>query len=125
MTPAQLYAAIHFVVSTTLMPAGTVHPDQIRTLNDLALEIVHCYHPSANFNAVRIIQRPWVNGSAWKADGSAVLAIYYTGNFVRLHHVLQVAVMDRGNDFIALPLTENNPIPWAKDCSLRNWISSK
>ncbi len=126
MTPAEIYAAIHFAVSVVQMPAGAVHPDQLRTVNDLALEIVHCYRPTANFTTVRTVEAPWSHGKEWKADGSAVIAISYTGNVTRLRHVLQVAVMFRGKQFMALPLADKgNPVPWAKDCSLRNWASAK
>lgn len=52
------------------------------------------------------------------------MRVHYRGNVFRFNHRLTVAVMQRGQSFVALPLHDSNAIPHAKDCALKTWVDA-
>ncbi|MFN4311809.1 MAG: hypothetical protein ACK4FK_14595 [Ferrovibrio sp.] len=116
--------AINMLLSVAAMPAGDVQPDKVRSLHDVGAMVVKCYHPSATYTGIEILEHPWSRGEQWKADASAVLRISYRGNVFRLNHQITIAAMQRGKEFMALPLHDSNKVPLAKDCSLKYWVSA-
>lgn len=122
MSPTEIMAAVNMLLALAAMPAGDVQPDQIRSLHDVGAMVVRCYHPSATYTGIEVLERPWSKGAQWKADTSAVLKVSYRGNVFRLRHEMTVATMQRGRQFMALPLHDSNKIPQAKDCALKYWF---
>lgn len=125
MTPAELMATINLLIGIAQMPAGQIHPQQFQSLHDIGAAIVQCYHPSASYNGMQVAEVPWSRAAEWKADGSARLNIFYVGNVFRFKHTMTVALMYRGKSIMALPLGDSNPIPQARDCELKNWVSAE
>jgi len=112
------------IIGMAAMPAGEVRPERIKSIHDVGLMIVSCYHPSAAYTGVEILERPWSRGREWNAENSAVLRVHYRGNVFRFNHRLTVAAMQRGNAFTALPLHDSNAVPHAKDCALKRWVDA-
>lgn len=116
--------AINMLLSVATMPAGEVQTSKVKSLEDVGAMVVKCYHPSATYIGVELLEYPWSRGAQWKADTSAVLKITYRGNVFRLNHQITVAAMQREKEFMALPIHDSNIIPQAKDCVLKNWVSA-
>lgn len=125
MSPTEVLTAVSMLLSLASMPAGEVQPNKVKSIHDVGSMIVACYHPSATYTGVEIVERPWHRAKEWNAENSALLIVSYRGNVFRLNHEITIAAMQRGTEFIALPLKDSNKIPQAKDCTLKNWVGPK
>lgn len=123
MTPTELLTAINLIAGVIQTPAGEVRPNELRSLQDLGMTISRCYHPTATYSGVQIIERPWTRAKEWSADNSAVLKVQYLGKFTRQSYTMTIAVMARDKSLMTLPLQDTNVIPPAHDCQLRNWMT--
>lgn len=125
MASIDILTAVNVLLTMAAMPAGDVQPSRIKSIQDVGVMVVKCYHPSATYTGIEILEHPWRQGAQWKADTSAVLRINYQGNVFRLNHQITVAAMQRGKEFMALPLHDSNKIPLAKDCTLKHWMTGE
>lgn len=86
--------------------------------------IIKCYHPSATFVAVDIVQYPWQQGIMWNATQSAQLRIFWRGAYIGNDYETFVGFVQRGNNFRVI-YEQTSPMTWPPSprCALRNWVA--
>ncbi|MEY8689435.1 MAG: hypothetical protein AB9M53_06095 [Leptothrix sp. (in: b-proteobacteria)] len=92
------------------------------SLADLSRGVLTCYHKTARFNQVDVLQLPWDRQQQYAADNSAVLKIAYQGVSMARYE-MAVAVMTKGNAVRTSVLADNAIIPYSKKCKLEEWTT--
>jgi len=102
--------------------APIVVPPQ--SLAESAELIIKCYHPSATFIAVDVVQYPWQQGVMWNATQSAQLRIYWRGAYIGNEYQTYVGFVQRGDNFRVI-YEQTSPTTWPPSprCALRNWVA--
>ncbi|MBD3666486.1 MAG: hypothetical protein HUJ16_00885 [Kangiella sp.] len=95
------------------------------SLADVGREIVKCYHPTARFHSVDILQRPWNRQAYYNADKSVLLRVHWRGGLVGRRYALDVALLSKGNQLRA-PVQHDNALTRPSTrCMLNNWTQVK
>jgi hypothetical protein len=92
------------------------------SLADLSRGVLACYHKTARFNQVDVIQHPWDRQNQYGAESSAVLRISYQG-LTMTRYQMNVVVMARENHVRTAVLGDNAFIPYSKRCRLEDWVT--
>lgn len=102
---------------------GQVDASQLQSsVADFAMETLACYHKTARFRDVDIVQAPWSGQSKFGADNSVVLRITLAGMSGQPYQML-VAAMAKENSYRTFVIQENTLIPYNKNCTLERWTS--
>lgn len=87
---------------------------------EVAERVIRCYHPTARFKTVDVIEKPWKRQGQYKADASAVLRIRWEGKLYQ--YVSDVALLGRGDQVRAVVLDENSTFRASAKCALEDWV---
>jgi hypothetical protein len=107
-------------------PAGQAAPIAVppQSIAESAELIIKCYHPSATFVAVDIVQYPWQQGIMWNAMQSARLRIFWRGAVLGTNYETSVGFVERGGNFrVIYEHTVPGTWPASNRCALRNWVA--
>ncbi|MEY8688908.1 MAG: hypothetical protein AB9M53_03390 [Leptothrix sp. (in: b-proteobacteria)] len=92
------------------------------SLADLSRGVLTCYHKTARFSQVDVVQQPWDRQQQYGADNSAVLKISYQG-MTMARYEMAVAVMTKSNAVRTSVIADNAIIPYSKKCKLEEWTT--
>lgn len=130
LTPANLMCFADLARSLAAPPpdrplAGQAAPIAVppQSIAESAELIIKCYHPSATFVAVDIVQYPWQQGIMWNATQSARLRIFWRGAVLGTSYETFVGFVERGSEVRAIyEQTRPSALPPSNRCALNNWI---
>lgn len=129
MTPHELMLILQIVSALGKMQATTpqafAQPPTFQaqqSLAETAASVIRCYHPTANYQAVQIVQAPWSQQPAWDANSSIELLIYWRGAFVGGEYKTEVALVQRDNYIRGILLGDTAMVPANNRCALGNWV---
>lgn len=104
-----------------LTSPGVVNAENFQTgIADASAEILKCYHKTARFQTVDIIQAPFERQSQYGADQSLLLRINYMG-ISGARYFMDVALLTRGDKGKAAVINDTAAIPYSKRCALNDW----
>ena len=90
---------------------------------DLSKGVLSCYHKTARFQIVDVVQAPWSRQSQYAADNSAVMKIRFSG-VSRAQYEMTVAVMVKDNKVRTAVLADNALVPYNRKCQLEEWTGA-
>ena len=89
---------------------------------DFAMQTLNCYHHSARFRGVDIIESPWPGDKKYGADASVVMRIHLMGVSGTAYQMI-VAAMAKGHSYRTFVIDENTMISYNRKCPLEYWTS--
>jgi hypothetical protein len=97
-------------------------PPELRGgLAEVSESILKCYHPTAQFRAVDIIEYPWSRGAQYNADKSVLLRIRWDGT-INPNYVTIVAIVQRGTALRAPVLNDTALFRPSRNCAFNDWV---
>jgi hypothetical protein len=108
-------------VTTEMTRPGQVDVAKMQqSLVDMSRGVLHCYHKSARFRLVDVMQTPWPRQAQYGAQASAVIRIQYTG-VSGASYAMDVAVMAKEKAVRAAVIRDTALIRYNKNCALEEW----
>ncbi len=96
-------------------------PDSVAEVGEMVLK---CYHPTGQFEAIRVVDYPWhAQQAAWKAKNSVLLVISWRGGILGGQWATEVGLVERDGQLRAIVQQERAPFPPARNCALNNWVT--
>lgn len=110
-------------VATEVTRPGDVDVSKMQqSLVDMSRGVLHCYHRTARFRFVDVVQSPWPRQGQYGAQSSAVVRIQYTG-VTGTAYMMHVAVMAKEKAVRAAVINDSAVIPYNKKCALEEWTN--
>src|SRR5689334_1006719 len=89
-------------------PTQPAQPRDADNLADASKLILHCYHNTAQFRQVDLVEVPWKGQSKYGAEKSMLVRISYVGLTNKRYEML-TAIMTKDRAARAQVLDDNNP----------------
>ena len=115
--------------ATTAAIQGYNTPKQVdvarleQSVADLAMQALSCYHKSARFRGVDILETSWSEQYKYGADSAIVIRINFTG-ITGTPYKMVVAAMAKEKSYRTYVIGENTVIKYNKQCSLEYWTAA-
>lgn len=93
------------------------------SMADFAMQTLTCYHKTARFRGVQLLDAPWQDQYKFGAENSIVMRIELSGMSGSSYQMV-VAAMAKGGSYRTFVIGENTVIPYNKNCQLEHWTSS-
>lgn len=104
--------------------SGNVSSQNLQSsVADFAMQALSCYHKSARFRGVSILESPWRQQGMYGAQGSVVMRINFRG-VTGTEYQMVVAAMAKDQAYRTFVIQENALVPYNKNCSLENWTEA-
>jgi hypothetical protein len=91
---------------------------------DFAMQTLVCYHKTARFRGVEVLNVRWSDQSKYGADSSIVMRINLGGISGSAYQMV-VAAMAKGNAYRTFVINENTMVPYNKKCALESWTAAE
>jgi hypothetical protein len=88
---------------------------------NFAKGVLHCYHPTARYQAASIVQRPWQRQKEYGAKGSALISIEYLG-VSNANYTIVVGVLGKPQQIKTVIRSDTAVVHAYENCELGDWV---
>ena len=101
-------------------PTKRVPKKAADNLADASKQILHCYHGTAQFRHVDVVEAPWRGQTQYGAKNSALVRISYVG-VTGERHEMMAALMTKEHAARAQVVDDNAHFRTSSSCPLQDW----